>query len=237
MSVDDAGRLFKPKSVEDQTDSLASFMPGGRPFLAARIDQTNLRKLLYGLAFELYRVENTLNDITYEHQIDKTTGLIDQWESALGIPWSCFGNTGTIEERRSNVLLKLKMHGIQTEQDFKDLAALLGYVIDIQHGSDRGIFPFREGFPIYFFDSSMTARFTQIINIYTINLPNVFPLDFPINFDGDSSRILECLFNKLIPTSVKTIFHYELPAEGALITESLSYYIVAEDGTTFISLE
>ena len=225
--------LFKTKTATEHTTSLASFMPGGRPFLAAKIEGSTLRKMLAGLALELAREDTTLNDITYEHDISQTTQLIEQWESALGIPDDCFNNTGTLLERRRNVIIKLSS-SLQTAQDFIDLAAVLGFVIQIKTGSERGIFPFNNTFPIYFFDTPQSARFTEIFFVYTVSLPNVFPLDFPINFNGNATDLLKCLFTCMSPANVLVIFNFLLPDEGAIITENLRNYFYLQDGSGFI---
>lgn len=227
-----AGKLFKEKSVEEQTTSLASFMPGGRPFLAARLPSTTLRNMLYGLSGELFRADNQLNDITYEHQIDQTTQLIEQWESALGIPDHCFGNTGTLAERRNNVIIKLGHMGVQSAQDFIDLALLVGYVVHIIPGADRGVFPL--GFPAYIFDRAQTARFLMVTVVETLEIPLHFPYDFPIVFGSGINTVLECLFRQLKPANVELAFEYILPDELALITEDGFYYLALEDDSLLL---
>lgn len=221
--------LFRDKTVEDQTNSLVSFMPGGRPFLAARLPSTTLRKMLLGLGYELWRTENVMKDITDEHYITTTTDLIEQWESALGIPDHCFEVAETLADRRRNVLIKLSM-SVQTEQDMIDLATLLGFTVSFEQGADVGLFPFDTGFPIRFFANPQTARFTHYIYIDTLVFPNVFPLDFPIIFGDTFFNLMECLFRELSPQNVELVFTYQLPDEGAFMTETGRYYIGLESG-------
>lgn len=228
------GRLFRDKSIEQQTTSLASFMPGGRPFLAARLPDTKLRSMLMGLAVELYRVDNLLNDITYEHEIGQTTLLIEEWERALGIPDHCFDTSGTIEQRRTNVLVKLAAMGVQSEQDFVDLATLLGFTVEIIAGAERGLFPFISGFPLYLFDHRATARFTMFVRITTENFPNVFTYTFPIVFGDTAQSVIECLFNQLKPANVEVRFEYTLPDIFGIIIETESGYILSEAGDSLL---
>jgi uncharacterized protein YmfQ (DUF2313 family) len=227
-----AGKLFKEKSVEEQTTSLASFMPGGRPFLAARLPSTTLRKLLYGLGEELYRVDSVINDITFEHQ---TTLLIDQWESALGIPDECFPGTGDLATRRTHVLAKLAALGIQTAQDFVDLATLFGYTIEIIPGANRGLFPFSAGFPVYFFDYKATARFTMFIRMTTLTFPNVFTYTFPLLFEDRSFSIIECLLEHLRPANTDIVWEYTLPDVYGITTEPETAYLGSEDGDIILT--
>jgi len=223
-------KIFKDKSHDDVTESLVSFMPGGRPFLAARLTGTKLRALLAGLAVEALRAESLMNEITCEHDIRTTTLLIEEWERALGIPDCCFGTDETIEIRRLQVLTKLANMSVQTEQDLIDLAALFGFVVEIIPGADRGLFPFVAGFPIYFFDQPASARFTMFVNVITVDFPNAFTYTFPITFAPSVLRVLECLFNKLSPANVEIIFQYELPDESGIITEAESRYVGTESG-------
>jgi uncharacterized protein YmfQ (DUF2313 family) len=221
-------KLFTDKTQEQATDSLVSFVPGGRPFLAARLTGTKLRALLTGLASEILRADGIINEITSEHEITTTTSLIEEWERALGIPDSCFSNTGTIQERRLQVLAKLAKMSLQTDQDFIDLAALFGVVVSVVAGADRGLFPFELTFPVYLFDTPQTARHTLVVVVETTNAPNVFPLEFPIIFGSNLEGLIECLFRKLKPANVEIVFEYVLPDEGALITESGLFYLATE---------
>lgn len=230
-------QLIKDKTLEESADGLTSFMPGGRPFLAARLPGTKLRGLLLGLGNELLRAESTLNEMVKEHDIRTTTNLIEEWERALGIPDCCFSGTGTIEERRLHVLTKLASMSVQTAQDFIDLAQLFGFVVEITPGADPGIFPFgssiqsREnsvfalGFPsifnyvdtdivtssflpLRFFADPQTARFSQIVTMHVEGGLNTFALDFAIQFSAGLTNIIVCLFNRLKPANVELIFEF-----------------------------
>lgn len=202
------GRLFKTKTVEQQTETLASFLPGGKPFLAKRLPQTTLYKLLYGLAVETARAEGLLNDLTYEHEIGQTSLLISRWEAALGIPDDCFSIEGSLEQRRKNVLLKLGGLGLQTEADFIDLAAVFGMQITIEKGAAYSFFPFNTLFPIEFVDCPATARFTWRIRLSSVTPACIFPFNnlFPVCFSDGFGTIVECFFNKLKPANTDLIF-------------------------------
>lgn len=228
--------LFRSKTIDEHTDSLVSFMPGGRPFLAARLPSTTLRNMLLGLGYEILRTESTISTIVDEHHITDTTQLISEWEKALGIPDCCFGVADNIQDRRRNVLIKLSM-SIQTEQDLIDLAALLGFTVAFEQGANIGIFPFNSKFPITFFDRPQTARFTHYVTIYTLTFPNIFPLDFQIIFGDSFFNLMECLFRRLSPQNVNLIFTYELPDEGAIITENGRNYLSDENNIDLIIIE
>lgn len=203
--------FFKSKSKEEQQQSLASFLPNGRVFLAKALPTTNLYKLLYGLAVEIARVEGVINDIASEHDIRTTTLLIEEWERALGIPDDCFPGTGDLATRRNHVLIKLASLGVQTEQDFIDLATIFGFTITIEKMAEFTIFPMYSMFPIEFSPDPMTSRFTWRIR-FTSGTPRcIFPFVslFPVCFGDNASNIVECLFDKLRPAN--TIIEYRYP--------------------------
>ena len=136
---------------------------------------------------------------------DCTVSFLDEWESAVGIPDDCFTGQGTNDERRRDILTKLASLGIQTAQDFEDLAEIFGVDVIVLGGAESGsVFPLI--FPvIVFFNSAKEARFTIIVT-FILEAANEFPLTFPIQFGSDEIAILECLFTKLKPANCDIIF-------------------------------
>ena len=126
----------------------------------------------------------------------------------FGIPNTYFTETTslTIEERRQQVLIQLRSLGVLTEQDFIDLAALLGITITIEHAIDYATFPMI--FPIILLDRASQARFIMIVNAPASLNPFIFPMTFPITFSSTESNILETLFNILKPANTQIIFNY-----------------------------
>ena len=206
-----AGRLFNDKTVEQQASTLTSFLPGGRPFLSAGLETSKLRQMLLGLAQEMNRVENLMNEITYEHEINQTTLLIEEWERALGLPDDCFPFGQTLEERRKACIMKLGAFGAQTEQDFKDIGTLFGLTITITQGGCYGMFPFNCKLPAALYDYPQTARYRWRIFVTGFITPCRFPFLqlFPICFSDIRSDVLECLFNILRPANTIFEFLYE----------------------------
>ena len=193
--------LFQRRDLEEYTDSLAAYMPGGQLFAAKSLQDSNYRKLLRGVAGELFRANGLLRE--YDILPDTTVKFIEEWESAVGIPDACFKGTGTINQRRRDVLVKLSALGVQTAQDFVDLAAIFGVDVTVRGGSVNGCFPLV--FPIILFDTEKDARFTIIVQ-FTVDGANRFPLVFPFPFgDGDIS-LIECVFRRLKPANCDILF-------------------------------
>ena len=195
--------LFERRDLEQYTDSLADYLPGGELFASKSVQDSNFRKLLRGLAGELFRSNGLLIEYSCEIIPDQTNKFLSEWESTLGIPDDCFSGTGTSDERRRDILVKLAALGVQTDIDFEELALLFGIVVNVKSGTINGIFPMV--FPIIFFDTEKDARFTIVVT-FTVPAANTFTYTFPIVFGGAEIAILECLFTKLKPANCDIIF-------------------------------
>ena len=195
--------MIKLHDIEEQTDSLASYLPTGRLFESAWIGDSNFRKLLTGFAGELFNAEGLIKQYQDEYAPDTTTNFIAEWENALGIPDDCFSGSGTITERRRDVMIKLASLGVQTEADYIALADLLGVTIEVIAGAEIGTFPYI--FPLIFFENERHARFTLVIR-YTVQEASRFPLTFPFIFGDSTIALLECIFRKVTPSNVNLLF-------------------------------
>ncbi|MEE9222974.1 MAG: putative phage tail protein [Nitrosomonadaceae bacterium] len=125
--------LITRHTKTEMISSLAAYLPGGELFEAAFIPGTNFNALLAGLSGELLRAENFMFLYNSQFIPDDTTVFIEEWESALAIPDDCFiiDESDTNEQRRLNILVKLASLGVQTVDDFENLAAILGFA-DVQ---------------------------------------------------------------------------------------------------------
>lgn len=199
--------IFARRDIEQYADSLAMYLPGGELFAAKNINGSNLRAMLRGLAWELYRANGYLREYSSDVIPDQTYKLIDEWESALGIPDGCFSGAGTIDERRDAVLLKLASLGVQTASDFVNLAQSIGYSVTVKAAAPYAIFPMI--FPILLTASDKAARFTILVEYSTagsVYPPAVFPLTFPFVFGGNQIGFMECLFRRLKPANCDIVF-------------------------------
>ncbi len=191
------------RGLEQHTQALADYMPNGKLFEAKNISNSNFRQLLRGLAGELFTAQGYLITLEQEYFPDATNLFLSEWESALGIPDSCFSGEGTNDERRRDIVTKLSALGVQTDQDFIDLAAVFGVTVAVGPGIDEITFPIT--FPVVMFTTEQEARFTLVIR-FTVESASRFPLVFPIVFGSGEIAILECLFTKLKPANCDIIF-------------------------------
>jgi len=114
-----------------------NYLPSGDSFKAAKDESSNLRRMLLGFAEEFFRMETEIAAFVNEWFPDTTETLITNWESAVGIPDSCFPIGATLQERRNNVILKLSSLGIQTSSDFEIFAERIGQDIKVRSGIDH----------------------------------------------------------------------------------------------------
>ena len=196
-------------SVEEETDSLARYLPGGRAFGAKFIQGTKLRQLLRGMADELVRVADTLRLFRTDIVPDATLNFIPEWESALGIPEECFGgpNAADDDERRSDIVAKLASLGLQTTDDFEALGLdLIGTPIEVLPGKEAEVlYPGDVSF-----GSDQIARHTIVVNFGGLDA-DVFPYTFPFTFGAAGTGKVSCLFLKLKPANCDMIFISVVP--------------------------
>jgi hypothetical protein len=196
------GKIPIVLTQQQQAQTIANYLPGGKIFGAKNIIGSTIRKLLLGFSVESLRIDSLIALFRKDTVPDTTQNFMDEWESALGIPDSCFSGNGSNDQRRLEILVKLAGYGLQTAQDFIDLAAKFGVTINAEGGAHRGIYG---GLPEIVFGSDKEARFTLVIAPID-NIGEKFPYEFPITFGTQDLATMECLFQKLKPANVQLMY-------------------------------
>ena len=197
--------MFKERSQTQQADILSQYLRDDRLHEAKSREDSTLRRILIGLASEWLNFRNKINEVSNEYNLQKTTALIQEWEQFVGIPDSCISVASTIEQRRLNVLLKLAGINATTEKQFKNVASILGYNIEVSNGVSTSTFPLTLPFLLI---SEASAPFTIVITLPSSIKPNGFPLTLPFTLTSQQPAILDCLFNKLKPANTQLFFRY-----------------------------
>ena len=182
---------MKTRTLEEVTNSLAQALPQGRLFQAGKIQGTNLRKLLTGLSPEIGRIEGAIANDLYEQYFinEKKDGLLEEWEREVGIPDNIFSITGkTRAERVDQVISKINMDFVITEEDYVALALVFGFTIEIKPGIEGNTFTYT--FPFILVDTLKVLRF--VIKVF--------------NTGGSDISILKNLFNKIKPANVIILY-------------------------------
>lgn len=197
--------MIKQRTQPQQADILAQYLRDDNLHEAKNRDDSTLRKILLGLASEWLNFRDKINEVVKEYNPQKTTALIQEWEEFVGIPDECIPVASTIEQRRLNVLLKLSGINVTTEKQFKNVASILGYNIEVSNGVSTSTFPLTLPFLLI---SEASAPFTIVITLSSSIKPSGFPLTFPFTLTSQQPAILDCLFNKLKPANTQLFFRY-----------------------------
>ena len=197
--------MLKKRTQPQQADILAQYLRDDNLHEAKNRDDSTLRKILLGLASEWLNFRDKINEVVNEYNPQKTTALIQEWEEFVGIPDGCIPVASTIEQRRLNVLLKLSGINVTTEKQFKNVASILGYNIEVSNGVSTSTFPLTLPFLLI---SEASAPFTIVITLSSSIKPSGFPLTFPFTLTSQQPAILDCLFNKLKPANTQLFFRY-----------------------------
>ncbi len=197
--------MLKERTQTQQADILAQYLRDDNLHEAKNKDGSTLRKILIGLASEWLNFRSKINEVSNEYNPKTTTKLIEEWEEFVGIPDDCIPVASTIEQRRLNVLLKLAGINATTEAQFKNVASILGYNIEVSNGVSTSTFPLTLPFLLI---SEASAPFTIVITLPSSIQPNGFTLTFPFTLTSQQPAILDCLFNKLKPANTQLFFRY-----------------------------
>jgi len=189
---------------EVQADILAQYLPNNVCYQSAWEDGSVLRKILLGLASQWMDARAFFNDTYDEWNPNTTTKFITEWERMVGIPDECIPVADTLEQRRKNIVLKLGGLEAETEQQYINIANILGLSITIEKASTLA-FPLM--FPIVLINQD-EAPFTLIIRVSGLTNIQSFPLNFPLDFSSNTSYILECLLNKVKQSHIILRFIY-----------------------------
>lgn len=192
-------------SVRDYIEQLAALLPPG---LAIRREtDTNVYKLLHGMAEELARVDTRSDDLLRESDPRTTLELLADWETQVGLPDPCLdGVDQTVQQRRDAVVARLTGRGGQSRQFFIDLAASLGYTVTITEFR-----PFRAGIS----DAGDALTNGDWIFAWRINAPETTIYEFragestagePLRSWGNER--LECAIDRVKPAHTILQFAY-----------------------------
>ncbi len=189
-------------SNQDQAQTIANYMPGGKAFALKNVITSNIRKFLLALGVEFVKVDALIALYRKDTVPDATEHFIAEWEKALAIPDACFLANGDDVERRLHIIIKLAHFGVQTQQDFIDLALLFGITIECESGTKAYLYG---GSPFVDYGTDKVAKHTIVIRPSEA-IGEAFTYTFPITFGTATLAQMECLFQKLKPANCQLIF-------------------------------
>ena len=214
-------------SAEIYTQILQALLPEGR--IWPRDAEAVLTKLLQSWADEFARVDERADDLLDEVNPITTFEMLSDFERVCGLPGKCSYGEETFEQRREAVLAKLTCRGTQTPAYFIELAARLGYEIEIEEFG-----PFRVGGA-----AGDRAYGTDWAYAWRVNAPLETSSYFTAgSFAGErlatwGNDRLECYIADKAPAHTVVLFGYTV---GVLTTED-GYDLTTEDGGYLLEIE
>ena len=200
-------RIFRTRTLEEYTQSLANYLPGGKLFLAKNVKNSNTRKLLRGLSGLLFNVNGDIKTFADEIVPNKTTKFLKEWEQVVDLPDATFTtprSSVSIQGRRNEIVAKLGYMGCQTIEDMHELLELLKFFdIEIYAGMDdpTGV---TNGL------TDRAKRFTIVVDASLVNDGTSlrFPFTFPALFGEFSPTKLQNIFDRIIPSNCQVLYTY-----------------------------
>jgi len=197
--------IIENRTQPEQARILANYLRDDKLHEAKNQENSNLYKILVGLAEGWLDFRNNANAVVDNYNINNSLLLIEEWEQMVGIPDNIFDISGDIETRKRNVLLKLAGSKAETKEQFERIGEILGFDIKCETGYQYCVFPLR--FPIIFATQEIMP-FLIVITIDKKYQLQTFPFSFPIEFKEDKASILKLFFDKIKPSTTKLIFRY-----------------------------
>lgn len=112
-------------TVDDFLHQLLALLPPGKAW--TREGESDLTSLMDGIAPEFARVQERADALLLEIDPATVTEMIDEWESANGLPDDCASPLATIAARRAALLARLIELQGHNPADYAAIAVALGY--------------------------------------------------------------------------------------------------------------
>ncbi|MEM8713791.1 MAG: putative phage tail protein, partial [Planctomycetota bacterium] len=176
---------------------------------------SNLQKVLDGLAGQLDRVAEIAEGLPLELDPSLGTDSIPDWERVLGLPDGCGPAPTTLEDRRRAVLGRLLSGGLMSSAFYVGLAEALGYQIAVEEGTSA---------PLRFGSSRYGQRFGSEFGFFawTVVVYDARPRRFILGssrfgdrFTSYEDELLECAIRRAAPAHTLVSFRYTIESRPA----------------------
>ncbi len=159
-----------------------------------------------------------------------TTELIGEWETALSLPHPCLPITGTIAERRDQILFRLDKKRWTTAQDWKDLAAFYGLEISVTPGwlyQKPALYPhsYRKRYDLF----PKLGRFRVYVDVRNADFGG-YPYDgtskpdhkYPIPYGTSDARLTAfmCMIDRVRPANSIVLWNQYIEIPGLCIHDT-----------------
>ena len=191
--------------MNDYTQQLKKLMPSGRVFDLS--SESNLTKLLAGLASELTLVDTTAGTIPDELNPSSTNYMIEEWLQTAVSDDLCNDYDDSIAGKRQAILGNLLATGGASKKYYQDVAFALGFPIKI---TDK-LIPFKAGYG----KAGESIFGDGWVYAFIVNAPEQTARYFKAGYNkaGDSlvyygNNLLECTFDRIKQAHTTPVFVY-----------------------------
>lgn len=203
------------RSDADHAQMLRQLLPRGAAWDFA--PDGTFARLLEALAAEFARIDARVIDLLDEADPRTALETLVDWERVAGLPDSCAGAPDNVAERQIALVQKLTSLAGQTPADFIDLAALIGFEIDIEEHR-----PLRVGFRVGDACKDEAWAFAWTVRVQPFDgagRPVLAIAHFKVGdrvgarVRGFGSLDLECVIRRAAPAHTAVIFAYVIERE------------------------
>lgn len=195
---------------------LQSHLPLGKAWNGFRIAGKVAYQFLKGLARTHQDAWRFLASLPTQIDYRTSTQLVEEWETAVGLPDKCLPRAGTLAERRAWIAFRLNKTRWNTIADWHALAALFGLNVRIVPGYvvQRPAL-YAEYYPRPYYEFPKLGRFRVYIDIleqprggYPYDASSVedhkYPIPYGLAYQANS---FQCLLEKVAPANVLILWN------------------------------
>lgn len=203
------------RSEADHAQMLRQLLPRGAAWDMA--PDGTFARLLEALAAEFARIDVRVIELLDEADPRTALETLIDWERVAGLPDACTGQPDNVRERQIALVQKLTSIAGQAPADFIELAALIGFEIDIEEHR-----PLRTGFRVGdpCRDEAWAFAWTVRVQPFdgagrpVLSIAH-FKVGDPVGtrVRGFGSLDLECVIRRAAPAHTTVIFAYVIERE------------------------
>lgn len=189
--------------ADQYRELLKKLFPKGK--LWEFVEGTDSYKLLDAVKEELVRVDGRATQLLKEQDPRYALETLPDWEKEYGLPDECSVLGGTLSQRRTNLLAKIRSTGGQSAQYFIDLFADEGVAITITV-EEPSYIPGEIGMEV----TGDAPRYIWYVDIPDFQIDWFEAEDFAEDYTGRflSSNNVACIIEKNKPAQTRAFYTY-----------------------------
>jgi hypothetical protein len=155
-------------------------------------------------------VQELIESLAREYDVNQTVDLIDKWEESVGIPDRCLFRSDSLEERRTQVIQRLRKRPIVTIGEMQKIVDDLFPNSGITLVAGTDFFSYE-----YEYESTYIGDINEkFVLVAVVPFANEYEYDYEYEYTGapDVSK-LQCVLERIIPAN--SVLFIEFTTAGA----------------------